>query len=197
MTKSREDFVMPTVLADLGFTKSVPTYFGDKVIISKGSVSKEFDPTATNFPQELRKFVETNTTDEDISSNTDVASHTSAAEKSTDKLLTPTSNTMVMDIAGGKTPKTVWGFKKGDRVILSGDNNAVEVVLSNDVSLQDGVFTGAGKYKDSGDVENTYYSLLFPVSYQSDEGLYSRFFNGDDDLNKFKKCKQRRITIYD
>jgi len=191
MTDSREDFVMPTVLADLGFTKSVPTYFGDKVTISKGSVSKEFDPTATNFPQELRKFVETNTTDEDISSNTDVASHASAAEKSTNKLLTPTTNTMVMDIAGGKTPESIWGFKKGDRVILSGDNNAVEVVLNNDVSLQKGIFTGAGKYKDSSDVENTYYSLLFPVKYQTDEGLYSDFFNGESEaLNKFKKLNK-------
>ena len=163
---SAEDFVMPAILTELGFTKSVPTAMGDKVKISKGSASEEFDPTASDFPQKLREFVENNITDEDVASNTGVASHTSAAEKSTDKLLTPTTNTMVMDFAGGKTPKGMWGFKKGDRVILSGDNNAVEVVLNNDVSLQDGIFTGAGKYEDSSGGENVYYSLLFPVLYE-------------------------------
>ena len=170
------------VVKGYGLDWDVPLAPGrQEVEITAGGVAHLLDPTKPDFVQKVADLVIGGGNEEKIKL---IAS---TPETTPEEFLTPESESFFANLAGGKTPVTDWQIPAGTTLILTGDAGAVEITTKNDMSLEDGKFQKAAKYKDKSGDTDTYYDIMFPIAKRDKESYFTNLFNDANVLTEFKK----------
>jgi hypothetical protein len=170
------------VVESYGLTWDIPfAPRRQEVEITAGGVAHLLDPTKPDFVQKVANLV--------ISGGNEgkVTKIASTPETTPEEFLTPESDSFFANLAGGKKPTTDWMIPAGTTVILTGDQGAVEVKLKNDMTLEDGKFQKAAKYKGKSGEAETYYDIMFPIAKRDEKSYFTNLFNDKNVLTEFKK----------
>jgi len=181
-----DDFGGTGGLADVvkgyGPTWNVPAAPGrQEVEITAKGVTHSLDPTKPDFVQKVADLVIGGGSEDAI------ALIASTPETTPEEFLTPESDSFFVNIAGGRKPTTDWQIPAGTTVILTGDKGAVEMTTNNDMTLEDGKFQKAAKYKDKSGDTDTHYDIMFPIAKRDKESYFTNLFNDANVLTEFKK----------
>ena len=184
-----DNLAMESYLEPFGLSVAVsggagrPSAIGkEEVVIKTGSGNNLafLDPTSSTFVQDLTKIILENGTESYLETQG------GTPETTAEGFLTPESDSFFVNFAGGKKPTTDWAIPAGTTVILTGDQGAVEVKLKNDMTLEDGNFQKAAKYKDKSGDTDTHYDIMFPIDQRGKESYFTNLFNDSDVLTEFK-----------
>jgi hypothetical protein len=179
-----DNLAMESYLDPFGLAINVPYTYGEEVEITtedKKTSFGTFDPTSNTFVQDLTNIILENGTESYLETQV------GTPETTPEEFLTPKSDSFFANLAGGKKPTTDWMIPAGTTVILTGDQGAVEVKLKNDMTLEDGKFQKAAKYKGKSGEAETYYDIMFPIAKRDEKSYFTNLFNDANVLTEFKK----------
>jgi hypothetical protein len=179
-----DNLAMESYLDPFGLAINVPYTYGEEVEITtedKKTSFGTFDPTSNTFVQDLTNIILENGTESYLETQV------GTPETTPEEFLTPKSDSFFANLAGGKKPTTDWMIPAGTTVILTGDAGAVEITTDNDMTLEDGKFQKAAKYKGKSGGTDTYYDIMFPIAKRDEKSYFTNLFNDANVLTEFKK----------